>query len=784
MNRLMDYIINGIIHHSKKIEKLFILLILLSLLCVPFVGVNYDLTEYLPDFAPSQQGLEVMEKTFGYPGTARVMIGDVSLYQAKYYKDKIAALDGIDMVMWADSTADVYQSQSFLQTTDLDDYYKDRYAVMDVTFIEGDTSKRTHKAIDQIKEILGEKGYLCGAAVQNKSLEETLLREISIAMVMGVCMIAVVLCLTTTSWFEPVMFLMIMGIAILINMGSNILLGTISFLTFSMASILQLAIAMDYSIFLLHTFTREKASGLDTEEALANAIRLSVSSILSSGATTIVGFIVLTLMKFSIGYDLGLVLAKGIVISLLTVLLLMPALILRWSGRVERMAHKPFIPPLDKLAKLIFKIRWPFFILILIIVLPCYVAQNMNSFRYGNDALGGSPGTQVYEDEQEINKRFGRSNLILVLVPQGSNITEKALSERLDDLNYVKSVTSLANSLPDGVPESFLPSSITEMLHKKGYSRLLVPIRTSAESLLAYQCVNEITAIVKEYYPEESYIVGVTPSTMDIQEIITKDYNYVNLLSLAGVAIVILITFKSLLIPIVVMVPIEVAIFINMALPYVLGDELVFMGYLIVSCLQLGATVDYSILLTNNYLDLRTEIPDKKQAAVAAISKSALSVLTSGAILTIVGYGLYFCSSVSAIANMGRLVGRGALFSMVLVLCLLPMLMTAFDKGIHNQLRRIARIKKEVKLRRRKHIESLRRRRQAVDKALREFASQHGGRVFYHRRFRKLQNKPTALELPEPKEQQEETLKAELPEDGVNSELESNREDKEHAMHK
>lgn len=597
-------------------------------------------------------------------------------------------------------------------------------------------------------------------------------------------MIAVVLCLTTTSWFEPVMFLMIMGIAILINMGSNILLGTISFLTFSMASILQLAIAMDYSIFLLHTFTREKASGLDTEEALANAIRLSVSSILSSGATTIVGFIVLTLMKFSIGYDLGLVLAKGIVISLLTVLLLMPALILRWSGRVERMAHKPFIPPLDKLAKLIFKIRWPFFILILTIVLPCYVAQNMNSFRYGNDALGGSPGTQVYEDEQEINKRFGRSNLILVLVPQGSNITEKALSERLDDLNYVKSVTSLANSLPDGVPESFLPSSITEMLHKKGYSRLLVPIRTSAESPLAYQCVNEITAIVKEYYPEESYIVGVTPSTMDIQEIITKDYNYVNLLSLAGVAIVILITFKSLLIPIVVMVPIEVAIFINMALPYVLGDELVFMGYLIVSCLQLGATVDYSILLTNNYLDLRTEIPDKKQAAVAAISKSALSVLTSGAILTIVGYGLYFCSSVSAIANMGRLVGRGALFSMVLVLCLLPMLMTAFDKGIHNQLRRIARIKKEVKLRRRKHIESLRRRRQAVDKALREFASQHGGRVFYHRRFRKLQNKPTALELPEPKEQQEETLKAELPEDGVNSELESNREDKEHAMHK
>lgn len=755
MNRILDRVIDGIIRHSKVVEKFFMLLVILSIICVPFVGVNYDLTEYLPDFAPSKQGLTVMENTFGYPGTARIMIKDVSIYQAKYYKDRIAAVDGVDLVMWADSTADLYQSQSFLQTTDLDDYYKDRCAVMDVTFVEGDSSKGAHRAIDDIQDILGEKGYLCGAAVQNKSLEETLLREVSIAMAMGVCMIALVLCITTTSWFEPVLFLLIMGIAIVINMGTNIFLGTISFLTFSMASILQLAIAMDYSIFLLHTFTREKHSGLGTEEALANAIRLSVSSILSSGATTIVGFIVLTLMKFSIGHDLGIVLAKGIVVSLITVLILMPALILRWSDRVDRTAHRPFIPPLDRLAKGIFKIRWPFFLLAMVIVVPCYAAQNMNAFRYGNDALGGSPGTQVYDDEQEINKRFGRSNLILVLVPQDSNVTEKALTNRLEELHYVKSVTSLAGTLPEGVPESFLPSSLTEQLHKKGYARMLVPIRTSAESPLAYQCVEEITAIVREYYPEESYVVGVTPSTMDIQEIITKDYSFVNILSLLGVALVILITFKSVMIPIVVMVPIEVAIFINMALPYILGDELVFMGYLIVSCLQLGATVDYSILLTNNYLDLRTEIDDKKQAAVAAISKSALSILTSGAILTIVGYGLFFCSSVSAIANIGRLVGRGALFSMVLVLCLLPMLLTIFDRVINDQLKRIERLHKHMALRKQRHSENLDRRRKAIDKALREIARLNGGIVFYRGGMRKihgrLRMKPrdNAISLPE-----------------------------------
>lgn len=731
MNGALDKGIDFVIHHSKLVEKVFVIFVIISLICMPFVGVNYDLSKYLPNSAPSKQGLDLMEETFGYPGTARVMIKDVSVYEAKHYKDRIAAVNGVDLVMWADTSADLYESESFLQTKDLKDYYKDGCAVMDVTFVEGDSSKKTHKAIDEIMEITGEKGYFGGASVQNKSLEETMLREISIAMAMGVVMIAVILCITTTSWFEPILFLLIMGIAIVINMGTNIILGTISFLTFSMAAILQLAIAMDYSIFLLHTFTREKNSGMGVEEALANAIRLSVSSILSSGATTIVGFIVLTLMQFSIGRDLGIVLAKGIVVSLLTVLLLMPALILRWSDRVDRTQHKPFIPSLEKLSRGIFKIRWPFFILILLILLPCYVAQNMNIFRFGNDALGASPGTRVFSDEQEINAKFGRSNLVLVLVPNDGIVLERELTDALEELPFTKSVTSLAGSIPEGVPESILPKSLTGQLHKKGYARLLVPIRTSAESPVAYDAVRKLEEVVKDYYPQGAHVVGVTPSTMDIEKVITKDYSYVNVLSLLGVALVVLITFRSLMIPIVVMIPIEVAIFINMALPYILGDELVFMGYLIVSCLQLGATVDYSILLTNNYLDFRTEIADKKQAAVAAISRSALSILTSGSILTTVGYLLYFSSSVAAIANMGRLVGRGALFSMILVLCMLPMLLTIFDKAINNQLRRVAKRQKIHELRRRRHVLHLQGRKESLDKALKNICRLSGDVVFY-----------------------------------------------------
>ncbi len=685
-------LIGFIIYKRKLIEKIFGFLVILSILCVPFVGVNYDLSKYLPSSAVSKQGLDLMEQEFGYPGTARVMIGgDLSIYEAKAYKDRIEAVPGVDMVLWTDTASDVYQANQFIRYKEIEDYYKDGYAVMDITFTESDSSAKTHKAIDNIMEITGDKGYFTGSAVQNKSLSETLTKQIAIAMVMGVIMIAIILCLTTTSWFEPFLFLMIMGIAIVINMGTNLFLDTISFLTFSVASILQLAIAMDYSIFLLHSFTREKAKGLEPEVALAHAIKSSVSSILSSGATTIVGFIVLTLMQFTIGKDLGIVLAKGIVISLFTVLFLMPALILRFSGKIDKTAHRPFLPSFDKMGKGIYRIRYGILIVVAVLILPAYVAQGMNAFQYGNDALGSSPGTKVYEDEQAINARFGRSNLMLALVPRTSNVTEKQLTKEIENLYYIKSVTSLAGTLPEGIPEGFLPETVTGMLHTEEYSRIMIFAKTANESEFAFSCSEEIEQIIHRYYPDNSYIVGVTPSTIDIKNVITKDYSFVNILSLVGVALVIMFTFKSGIIPIVVMIPIEVAIFFNMALPYLFGDQMIFMGYIIVSCLQLGATVDYSILLTNNYLDARKTL-EKRQAAEHAISASALSILTSGSILTIVGYGLYFTSTVAAIADIGRLVGRGALLSLILVLCLLPSLLTLCDKMIFDQKERLERL--------------------------------------------------------------------------------------------
>ena len=333
-----------IINNRRRIEKVFAVVLILSLICIPMVGVNYDLTEYLPDDSPSAQALDIMEKEFTYPGMGRVLLEDVTLYEAKNIKDRIADVDGVDMVMWCDTTTNIYGSSQFIDYEDIEDYYKDGDAYMDIIFLEKDSSDRTHRAVREIEQIVGDRGCVAGSAVSDTNLGPTINAEIARVMVLAVIIIFLILTLTTTSWFEPVLFLSVLGIAIVINMGTNIIFGEISFLSNAVGAVLQLACSMDYSIFLLHAFTEEKANGAAPEQAMANALRSAFSSIGASGATTIVGFLALALMRFGIGPDMGLVLAKGIALSLVTVLLLMPALILRFQAVVEKTRHRPFIP--------------------------------------------------------------------------------------------------------------------------------------------------------------------------------------------------------------------------------------------------------------------------------------------------------------------------------------------------------------------------------------------------------------------------------------------------------
>ncbi len=847
-----------IINNRKLIEKIYIVLVIFSLICVPMVGINYDLTKYLPDSSPSAQALDIMEDEFTYPGMGRVMLEDVTLYEAKNIKDHIADVDGVDMVMWCDMATNIYGSSEFINYDNIDDYYKDNTAYMDVIFTDKDSSNQTHKAVHEIENIVGDKGLVAGSAVSDTNLGPTINKEVARVMALAVVIIYIILTITTTSWFEPVLFLSVLGIAILINMGTNIIFGEISFLSNAVGAVLQLACSMDYSIFLLHAFTQECATGAEPEQAMANAWRTAFSSIGASGMTTIVGFAAMALMNFGIGPDMGFVLAKGIALSLMTVLLLMPALILRSQNIIAKTQHRPFIPKQGRgIGEFAYKIRRIVFLVVLIIIIPCYIAQGMANFSYGNEAVANSPGTPVYEAEQQMNAKFGKSNMMIALVPPDSNITEKKMTEEIDDLSYVKYALSLSSVLPEGIPEDFLPENITSLMHSKNWARVIINVRSAGESDDAFKFSDNIRAIIDKYYPNETtylvgvtpstqdikdiivpdynrvnivsllgvalviaitykaliaqgmanfsygneavanspgtpvyeaeqqmnakfgksnmmialvppdsnitekkmteeiddlsyvkyalslssvlpegipedflpenitslmhsknwarviinvrsagesddafkfsdniraiidkyypnettYLVGVTPSTQDIKDIIVPDYNRVNIVSLLGVALVIAITYKALILPIVVLIPIECAIFINTALPYIYGQRTMYLGFIIVGCIQLGATVDYSILMTGNYLDARSQ-GDKKEAAIRAVSVSAESVMTSGLIVMTVAYGLYFMTSVEAISGLGQLIGRGALISVILVLFFLPMCLMLFDRWI------------------------------------------------------------------------------------------------------
>ena len=676
--RLADFIVD----HNKKIRNIIMVLVVVFACCYPFVAVNYDLTKYLPDAVESKSAINKMRDIFGYPGTGRLMLKDVSIYEAKQYKNQIEKVDGVDQVVWCDMTTQIYGSSEFIDYDKIDDYYKNGNAVMDITFKEGDTSKRTHKAIDEIESIIGDKGYLVGMSPTNKFTEESVKSALAEIMVIVVVLIFLILLFTTTSWFEPVLFLTVIGCAIAINKGTNIFLGEISYITNNISDILQLATSMDYSVFLLHAYEREREKGMDKESALKLGLMSTITTIIASSLTTFFGFIVLIFMRFSIGWDMGIVMSKGIICSLLMVIFLMPSLILSWSDKIEKMKHKSFFPDFHKFSVLVNRVS-PFILLASLTVAgPIYFAQSMNNFMYGPDATGAGPGTSMYEHSQEIDREFGRSNLIVAIFPDTDRIKEKELCDELDELDYVKKVMGMGAYLPEGTPESFLPKSVTELFHKEGYARLLIYIKTKPESPTAFKCSDEISGIIKKYYPEEAYITGNTPTTKDMENVLVPDYNLVNALAMISIFLVVAISFKSVVLPFVAMVPIMMAIYLNMSFPYFAGDELIFIAYAVVSCVQLGSTIDYAISSTENYIQCRQKGLEKKEASVRMTELSFPSILTSGLILVVCGYAISIISAIPAIGQVGHLVGRGAIFSVIFVTSLMPFLFRLSDRLI------------------------------------------------------------------------------------------------------
>ncbi|NLD86790.1 MAG: MMPL family transporter [Clostridiales bacterium] len=666
-----------LITHRKTVIIFFSVLCIVSILMLPMVKVNYDLTKYLPEDTGTTYAFDIVREQFGYPGTAEVMADNVTIPEALEMKNEISSLDGVLMVLWLDDIADINTPLEYLGSDVTKQYYKDSKALFTVQFKEGDSDKATVEALEEIERIIGEGGAIRGSAQSSRSLQRIISAEVGKIVLIVVPVCIGILLFMTRSWLEPFLYLAVLGVSILINMGTNAFFEDVSFITFSMSAVLQLAISMDYSIFLVHRYMEKRESGLEVDEAIVIATKEALSSISSSALTTVAGFVALTFMQYKIGADLGIVLAKGVVLSLVTVVLLMPVVIKISHKTLEKTSHRAFMPDITKLGKFMVKGRYIILALILIVTVPAYLASNANSFVYGET---NDTGEEIAEMRAKIAETFGESSPVVVLLPVGNEGKEAELAKALAEDEYVKSVQCLATIAGTAIPYEILPAGVEENFRSEEYSRMIVTFNVAGENEHTERAVSRLREYVGSYY-DTYYLAGAISSTNDIKTTVESDYKVVQFISIGAVFLIILVTFRALLLPVLLVLVIQISTWINMGIPYFAGSQLSFIGYLIISAIQLGATIDYAILMSDRYLEFR-ETMDKSDAAAKALSTSGVSIITSALILTLAGYSYGIVSTLPAISEMGLLLGRGAALSGGMVLLVLPQLLVLFDKPI------------------------------------------------------------------------------------------------------
>ena len=670
----MRKVYEWVVDHRKLVIAFYAVAVIICAICKTQIGVNYDMNDYLPEDSASTVALNLMNKEFdgGVPN-ARVMIKDVSVPEALKYKEKLKKVDGVTDVTWLDDAVSVDVPLETLDKDTVENYYKDKNVLFSVTI---DKKKRVD-AVNDIREIIGDDNAMTGSAVSTAAATTSTVKEIGRIAVIAVLFVIFVLIITTDSWFEPVIVMVGLGVAIILNAGSNLIFGEISFVTNAAGNILQLAVSMDYSVFLIHRFTECRKEEPDTQKAMVDTLTMSTSSILSSGLTTVIGFLALCLMQFQIGPDLGRALAKGIVISLVTVFTFMPCLILCTYKWLDKLEHRPFVPSFGGFGKVVQKIMAPVLVIFVLMIVPSYLASNSNSFYYGASKIFNEK-TQTGADTAEIEKIFGRSDTYVLMVPKEAKATQKKLSDALHKIQEVTGIISYVNTVGAEIPESYLDDETYSKLCSDKYTRMVLSVDAEYEGDATFDLVKEVRNTAEKFFPGEWYLAGEGVSTYDLMDTITQDMEKVNLVAIGAVFLVLLLTLKSVVLPVLLVLGIETAIWINLSIPYFMGQKIFYIAYLIISSVQLGATVDYAILLTERYKESR-QMMGKKDSITKTLSAVTVSILTSGSALTVVGFLLGIISTHGLLSQLGFFLGKGTLCSLIIVLFALPGMLYLFD---------------------------------------------------------------------------------------------------------
>ncbi len=678
----------NMINFGKKIVKFRIPIIILSLLLlIPAVigyvntRVNYDILSYLPEEIDTMEGQEILKEEFGNGAFSMLLVEGMDTKDISSLKAKIEKVDGVSSVLWYDSILDISIPIELLPSEVTEAFNSGDTTLMLVVFSDTTSSDETIEAVTEIRKIANSQCFLAGMSsmvTDTKNLSE---KEAPIYVVIAVILSAIMLALTMDSFVLPVIFLVCIGMAILYNLGSNVFFGEISYITKALAAVLQLGVTMDFSIFLWHSYKENQLRFYgDKERAMSHAIANTIQSIVGSSITTIAGFLSLCVMSFTLGLDLGIVMAKGVLIGVIATVTILPSFIMVFDGLIEKTTHKNLLPSQKRFSAFITKHYAVFAVLFLILLVPAYYAQSHASVYYKLDTSLPDNLESVIAS-QKLDENFDMTTMHLVIC--SSDTSYKNMIAMCDELSETDGVTLAVSldSLLDGVPEAMIPDDVVSILKNENYQLVLIASEYEVASDEVNAQCDEIQAIISKY-DDSAMLIGESACTKDLIEITDTDFKMVSIVSIGVIFVIIAIVFKSVSLPILLVAAIEFAIFINMGIPYLTGTKLPFVASIVIGTIQLGSTVDYAILMTSRYKKERSRGKSKKEAVTIAHSTSMNSIIVSALSFFAATFGVGLYSDIDMISSLCMLMARGALISMAVVLLVVPSLFMIFDKVI------------------------------------------------------------------------------------------------------
>lgn len=674
----------GVVKLRVPILIVSVLLLIPSIFGFLSTRINYDILSYLPSDIETMKGQDIMLDEFGKGGFSLVMLDGMEDKDVEKVKEKIEKVDHVCDVLWYDTLADVSLPKEVLPVDIYDFFNTDNSTMMAVFFDEATSADGSLEAVKEIRSIAGEQCFVSGMSSVVEDIKDLTMQEAPMYVVIAVILTSIILALTMDSFLIPLFFMLSVGMAIIYNMGTNFIQGEISFITEALAAVLQLAVTIDYSIFLWHSYKEEKEKHPgDNKEAMAVAIGKTITSVVSSSITTVAGFLALCFMSYELGMDMGIVMAKGVVIGVICCITVLPSMILVFDKALEKTMHKDLVPSLEKPSKFIIKHHAAFIVLFIVVLIPAVYGQiNTNVYYNLTDTLPKDLNSVIANTKLDEEYNMATTHMLLV----DADMKPKEVNSMLDEMGKVDGVSfsmSLDTLIGPSIPREMVPDSVTKILKSDKWQLMLVGSEYKVASDEENAQIDELSKILKSY-DKDGMLIGEAAATKDLIDITDHDFKVVNIVSIAAIFIIILIALRSVSLPIILVAVIEFAITVNMGVPCFTNTTIPFIASVVIGTIQLGATVDYAILMTTRYKTERNAGKDKHEAVTIALTTSMKSIMVSalGFFASTFGVGVY--SSVDMISQLCTLMSRGAIISMITVICILPSMLMLFDKVIIN----------------------------------------------------------------------------------------------------